>query len=171
MTDMQFTLSVKENATGAVKTYLQDPAQPSGQFDTTGFAAPTSGPGAPTATPTPTSSAKQTIEINVERYAFSPGTSSPIQVTAGVATTLVFSSVDVTHGFSGIPALGIAGSSTISPGIEGDPYYGGGTSPKPYQVTFAAPLSERGKSYSFSCSANPECGTGHTGMVGVLHVN
>lgn len=172
MTDLLFTLSVKENATGAVKTYVQDPAHPSGQFDTSGFATPTPGAGSPTPTPTPGSTAQpQTIEINVERYAFTPGTSSPIQVTAGVATTLVFTSVDVTHGFSGVPALGVAGNSTISPGTDGDPYGGGGTSPKIYRVTFTAPLSERGKSFSFSCSANPECGTGHTGMLGVLHVN
>jgi hypothetical protein len=37
MTDLQFTLDVKENATGVVKHYVQDPANPSGQFDTTGF--------------------------------------------------------------------------------------------------------------------------------------
>ena len=39
MTDLEFTLAVKENATGVVKNYVQDPAVPSGQFDTTGFAA------------------------------------------------------------------------------------------------------------------------------------
>jgi len=37
MTDLQFTLAVKENATGVVKNYVQDPNAPSGQFDTTGF--------------------------------------------------------------------------------------------------------------------------------------
>ena len=37
MTDLQFTLEVKENDTGIVKKYVQDPAAPSGQFDTTGF--------------------------------------------------------------------------------------------------------------------------------------
>jgi PKD repeat protein len=47
MTDLEFTLAVKENATGVVKNYVQDPAVPSGQFDTTGFAAAT----APTPTP------------------------------------------------------------------------------------------------------------------------
>jgi hypothetical protein len=38
MTDLQFTLAVKENATGVVKNYVQDPAVPAGQFDTSGFA-------------------------------------------------------------------------------------------------------------------------------------
>jgi PKD repeat protein len=41
MTDLEFTLAVKENATGVVKNYVQNPAVPSGQFDTTGFAAAT----------------------------------------------------------------------------------------------------------------------------------
>jgi PKD repeat protein len=173
MTDLEFTLSVKENATGVVKTYRKDDAKPSGQFDTTGFAlTPTPGAALPTPTPTPPpgSSAPQTIEIDVSQYRFQPGTASPIQVTAGAPTTLVFTALDVTHGFSGVPALGIAGNSNISPGSDGDPY-GGGSSPRPYRVTFTAPLTERGKTYSFSCSANPECGTGHSGMLGVLHVN
>jgi PKD repeat protein len=49
MTDLEFTLAVQENATGVVKNYVQDPAVPSGQFDTSGFAAatvPTPTPGA-----------------------------------------------------------------------------------------------------------------------------
>lgn len=177
MTDLEFTLSVKENATGVVKTYSKDPARPSGQFDTSGFAgAPTPGttptPGAsPTPTPTaPSDTRPQTINIDASRYSYTPGTANPIQVTAGAPTTLVFSASDVKHGFSGIPALGIAGSANITPGDPGDPY-GGGTEPVIYRVTFTAPLSERGKSYPFSCSANPQCGTGHDTMLGVLHVN
>ncbi|MEO8192020.1 MAG: PKD domain-containing protein [Acidobacteriota bacterium] len=176
MTDLEFTLSVKENATGVVKSYRKDDSKPSGQFDTSGFLAaattPTPGAPAPTATPTPPpgSTALQTIEIDVSQYRYSPGTGNPIQVTAGAPTTLVFNALDVTHGFSGIPALGIAGSSNINPGSDGDPY-GGGTTPVPYRVTFTAPLSERGKSYSFSCNARPECGAGHSTMLGVLRVN
>ncbi len=172
MTDLEFTLSVRENATGVVKSYRKDDAKPSGQFDTSGFAVSTPTPGgAPTPTPTPSgSTAPQTVEIDVSRYRFTPGSTSPIQVNAGTQTTLVFSSSDVTHGFSGVPALGIAGNSNIDPGSAGDPY-GGGSSPKPYRVTFTAPLSERGKSYSFSCSASPQCGSGHSTMLGVVHVN
>ncbi|MEP6802321.1 MAG: PKD domain-containing protein [Acidobacteriota bacterium] len=173
MTDLEFTLSVRENATGVIKTYRKDDSKPSGQFDTSGFAVSTPTPGAsptPTPTPPPGNAAPQTIEISVAKYEFAPGTASPIQVTAGAPTTLVFTSIDVTHGFSGVPALGIAGASSISPGSDGDPY-GGGTAAKPYRVTFTAPLSERGKSYSFSCTASPQCGAGHSTMLGVLHVN
>jgi PKD repeat protein len=46
MTDLEYTLDVQENATGIVKTYRKDDSNPSGQFDTSGFAAPT-----PTPTP------------------------------------------------------------------------------------------------------------------------
>jgi len=144
----------------------------------TGFNPPTptkiGGSSGPTTTPTPTPTSPpagaQTIPIDVSRYSYGPGSSSPIEVTAGVATTLVFSSSDVTHGFSGVAALGIAGTNVISPGDPGDPY-GGGSKPVIYTVTFTAPASARGQTYPFKCTASPACGTGHDGMVGTLHVN
>jgi heme/copper-type cytochrome/quinol oxidase subunit 2 len=127
---------------------------------------------APTPTPTPGStSSPLTIAVDLSKYAYSPGTASPIQVTAGQPTTLLFSASDVTHGFTGIPALGIPGSTQISPGGDGDPYGGGGSAPKDYQVTFTAPQSAKGNTYPFSCNASPECGTLHSTMTGVLHVN
>jgi hypothetical protein len=131
-----------------------------------------SGGTSPTPTPTPTTppSSAQTISIDVSRYSYTPGSSNPIEVTVGVATTLIFSSTDVTHGFSGVPALGIAGTNVISPGDPGDPY-GGGSRPVIYTVTFTAPASARGQMYPFKCTASPECGPGHNGMVGMLHVN
>ena len=125
----------------------------------------------PTRSPTPPSGGAQRIEVDVARYAFSPGTSSPIQVTVGVTTTLHFSSSDGTHGFSGIPDLGIAGFNTISQGGSGDPYYGGGGPAVDYTVTFTAGEASRGMTFPFKCSANPECGTGHSTMLGTLHVN
>jgi len=139
-----------------------------------GFNPPTptkiAGSGSPTPTPTSPPAGTQTISIDVNRYSYGPGSSSPIEVTAGVVTTLVFSSSDVTHGFSGVPALGIAGTNVISPGDPGDPY-GGGSKPVIYTVTFTAPASARGQTYAFKCTASPVCGTGHDGMVGTLHVN
>src|SRR6266496_2733571 len=139
-----------------------------------GFNPPTptkiAGAGSPTPTPTSPPASAQTISIDVSRFSYTPGSSNPIEVTAGVATTLVFSSTDVTHGFSGVPALGIAGTNVISPGDPGDPY-GGGGKPVIYTVTFTAPASARGQSYPFKCTASPPCGTGHDGMVGTLHVN
>jgi PKD repeat protein len=37
MTDLEYTLSVSENATGVVKTYRKNVGAPCGQFDTSGF--------------------------------------------------------------------------------------------------------------------------------------
>ncbi len=175
MTDLEYDLAVREVATGIVKHYRKDANTPSGQFDTSGFV-PTGGPSVtPTPTPIPTPSptpGTQTQQINVDlnRYNYAPGTASPIQVTAGVETTLVLQAGDVTHGFSGIPELGIAGKNGISPGGGGDPY-GGTTNPVIYRVTFTAPLSQRGKTFPFHCTANPECGPFHSTMVGFLRVN
>jgi heme/copper-type cytochrome/quinol oxidase subunit 2 len=141
---------------------------PAGFHPSTPTPAGTSAPAA-TPTPTPPVGVPQRIEIDVARYAFTPGTSAPIQVTAGNPTTLHFTSSDVTHGFSGIPQLGINGTNVISPGSY-DPY-GGGGQPVEYTVTFTAPASARGQSFPFSCTANPTCGSGHATMLGTLRVN
>ena len=175
MTDLEYDLAVREVATGIVKHYRKDANTPSGQFDTTGFLSgngptptPTSPP--PNPTPTPGGAQPQEIDIDVQRYVYTPGSSSPIQVTAGVPTTLVFQASDVTHGFSGIAELGIAGSNRISPGGDGDPY-GGSSNPIVYRVTFTAPASQRGKTFPFHCTATPECGPFHSTMVGFLKVS
>jgi plastocyanin len=116
--------------------------------------------------PTGPGPSAQTINVSVSNYVFAPGTSAPIQVTAGAATTLFFESAGGTHGFSGISQLGIASTNNISEGSEGDPYYGGGgQAPTTYRVTFTAPPSARGQTYEFWCTLHP------TQMRGTLHVN
>lgn len=108
----------------------------------------------------------QTVNVSVGNYLFDPGTSQPIQVTAGTQTTLAFESVAGTHGFSGIPQLNIAGTNNISSGADdGDPYGGGGRPPTTYRVTFTAPASARGQTFEFTCTLHP------TLMRGSLHVN
>ena len=159
----------------------QDPVLVVGSADVAapaGFHASTPTPAggggtSPTPTPTPTppsGGTPQRIEVDLARYAFTPGSGSPIQVTAGVLTTLHLTSSDVTHGFSGVPELGVAGTNVISPGGSGDPYGGGGQAVE-YTVTFTAPASAKGQTYSFRCTANPTCGSGHDTMLGTLHVN
>jgi hypothetical protein len=109
------------------------------------------------------------VDVTVGSGVFNPGTSSPIVVTAGVATTLHFEADESRHGFSGIPALGIAGSNNISSGEPGDGY-GGGSNPVDYDVTFTAPASARGQTFPFSCTVET-CGPNHTTMLGTLRVD
>jgi hypothetical protein len=161
------TLTVRENPTGIVKTYRKDPGSACGGFDTSGF---TGGGANPTPTPPPQGGGSQTINVDVYPFGYTPGSgATPIQVTAGVSTTLVFTASAGTHGFSGVAELGIAGSNTISAGDDGDPYGGGGM-PRVHRVTFTAPDSARGRSFPFFCTFD-SCGTGHTGMTGSLRVN
>jgi hypothetical protein len=117
------------------------------------------------AAPTGPSPTAETINVSLSNYSFSPGTSAPIQVTAGAATTLFFESGQGTHGFSGISALGINGNNNISAAEEGDGY---GMAPHPattYSVTFTAPASARGSTFDFWCTVHP------TTMRGTLRVN
>jgi plastocyanin len=108
----------------------------------------------------------QTINVDASNYAFTPGSTEPIQVTAGAATTLFFQASVGSHGFSGIPALGIAASNSISAAVDDDGYYGGGGHPaQTYRVTFTAPASARGQTYDFWCTVHP------TVMRGTLRVN
>ncbi|HEX9149093.1 MAG TPA: hypothetical protein VF958_08040 [Thermoanaerobaculia bacterium] len=109
--------------------------------------------------------AAETINVDVSTYNFAPGTSTPIQVTAGAETTLFFQSSNGTHGFSGISQLGVAGANNISAGTDGDPYGGGAHAPTTFRVTFTAPASARGQTYEFWCTLHP------TLMRGTLHVN
>jgi hypothetical protein len=120
--------------------------------------------------PTPTGGGQSVrLDVSVRNGVFSPGTGTPIVVTAGVETTITFSSEEGRHGFSGIPALGIAGTNNISSGDPGDGY-GGGTNPVEYDVTFTAPASARGQIFPFSCTVET-CSPNHSVMLGTLRVD
>jgi heme/copper-type cytochrome/quinol oxidase subunit 2 len=121
------------------------------------------------AAPAVTPPASQTINVDATRFSFTPGTNSPIQVTAGTETTLVIEALDVSHGFSGVAELGLPGGNA-SPGTPDDGYGGGGP-PRVYRQKFTAPASARGKTFTFRCNLEPACGTGHDGMIGSLRVN
>jgi hypothetical protein len=108
----------------------------------------------------------QTINVTLSDYIFAPGTSQPIQVTAGAETTLFFEASQGSHAFSGVPELGIAGSNSISAGVEDDGYGGGSRPPTTYRVTFTAPVSARGSTFQFWCTVHvPQ------NMRGTIHVN
>jgi plastocyanin len=110
--------------------------------------------------------APQTITIDLRNYSFNPGSSSPIQVTAGAETTLIFEASQGTHSFSGVAQLGLAAASNITAGTDDDGYGGGGAPPRSHRVTFTPPLSTRGSTFSFFCTV-------HTveNMRGTIHVN
>jgi PKD repeat protein len=163
MTDLEYTLNVKENATGAVKTYSKDVGKPCGQFDTSGFlptATPTVGP-PPTPTETP-GSGPVIVTLNSRQFQWSFNGGDPI-FTAKVGTTyeLRISDSDPSradpHGFSGIPALGLSGAD-LTPS---------GTPPTVF-VTRTFTPSQTGN-FSFNCS-NTGCGIGHDDMIGRIVV-
>jgi len=182
LTDLEYTLSVTEVGSGHLKSYHKDPGTTPGGFDTSGFNF-TPSPGGVAATPTPVpptptpGAGAVTINIAVSRYSYTPGSGTPIMVNAGQPTTLVFSADDTRHGFSGIPAIGLAGSDNITPetppGNDGYGYPTPGSPAVIYTVTFTPPLSARGQTYSFYCTAPGVygCGPSHATMTGTLRVN
>lgn len=118
------------------------------------------------AAPTGPAPTAETINVALTDYSFSPGSNSPVQVTAGVETTLFFEASQGSHGFSGVPELGIVGNNSITAGTDGDGY-GGGQQPRTYRtVPFTAPLSARGSTFQFWCTVHvPQ------NMRGTIHVN
>jgi plastocyanin len=108
----------------------------------------------------------QTINVDLTNYAFTPGTGSPIQVTAGAETTLVLTASQGSHGFSGVTELGITGNNNITAGTDDDGYGGGGQPPRTHRVTFTAPLSARGSTFQFFCTQHVA-----QNMRGTIHVN
>ena len=170
MTDLEYTLSVKENATSIVKTYTKDVAKPCGQFDTSGFlptATPAQTPIAtptPVATqppaPTPTPAGPQIVALTARqfRWDFNGGGTS---FTAHVGTTYELQIRDVdppgtnSHGFSGISSLGISGQS-LSPGAAA-------------KIVRFTPNGNQVGTHLFACSVS-SCGTGHNGMLASIVV-
>jgi plastocyanin len=108
----------------------------------------------------------QSINVELSNYLFAPGSNSPIQVTAGAATTLVFEASQGIHGFSGVAELGIQGDNNITAGQEDDGYGYGGAPPRTYRVTFTPPVSTRGSTFNFFCTQHVA-----QNMRGSIHVN
>jgi PKD repeat protein len=165
MTDLEYTLSVTETATGIVKTYSKDAAQPCGQFDTSGFlptATPTQTPIAtatPVATATPAGPTVVNLSASEFQWAFPDGSNS---FTAHVGTTYELHITDTdpagtdAHGFTGIPQLGMSGG-ILTPGG------------KTVLVRRFTPTSSQIGFFPFACSEE-SCGTGHDGMVADIQV-
>jgi plastocyanin len=117
------------------------------------------------AAPTGPGPSAETINVSLTNYSFSPGSNSPVEVTAGAETTLFFEASQGSHGFSGVTELGISGNNNITAGTDDDGY-GGGQAPRTYRVTFTAPVSARGSTFQFWCTVHvPQ------NMRGTIHVN
>ena len=89
---------------------------------------------------------ERTVTVTAERFKFSPGT---IELKAGEAVVLEFSSLDRKHGFQ-VPDLGI--DETIEPG----------------KVTRVRIVAQKPGTYAFHCSVF--CGSGHEEMAGEIVV-
>jgi PKD repeat protein len=84
LTDLEYTLSVTEVATGRTKSYHKDPGPSPGGFDTSGFNFTPTPTNSPTPTPTPTPPASSTRIVNVGQN----GMSFTDTVSGGSGTTI-----------------------------------------------------------------------------------
>lgn len=168
MTDLEYTLSVKENATGAVKTYSKDAGKPCGQFDTSGFLptpTPTGAPAGaptptPTQTPTPAPSGSTIVALNARQFVWDfDGHGSTLVAKVGTTYELHIKDIDQPgsedHAFGGIPALGLSGTN-ISAGGN-------------FVVRTFTPRSSQVGFHPFACS-NTGCGIGHDDMTALIQV-
>jgi PKD repeat protein len=181
LTDLSYTLSVTEVATGITKTYHDARVGTTvcGEFDTSGFnvtPTPTAGPptvtptptptptptSSPVATPTPTPTPSPSIVVNLVatdfQWGFNGGGSS-FTMRVGQAYELHIKDGDragtAAHGFGGVPGLGIPGRALQA---------GGATT----VLTFTPDASQTGL-FGFSCDV-PSCGSGHSNMLGTIRV-
>jgi PKD repeat protein len=163
MTDLEYTLSVKENATGVVKTYSKDIGKPCGQFDTSGFL-PTPTPAGvsptPTRTPTPAASGPTIVNLTARQFRWDfDGNGTTFTAKVGTTYELHISDVDPqnspSHGFPGISALGLSGA-ILSPGSS-------------FVTRTFTPNSSKVGFHPFACSES-SCGIGHNDMVALIQV-
>ncbi|MEO8192019.1 MAG: PKD domain-containing protein [Acidobacteriota bacterium] len=164
MTDLEYTISVKENATGAVKTYSKDLGKPCGQFDTSGFLPTPTATAGPPPTPTPTATPVTTgptvVNLTAKQFewSFNGGGASFV---AKVGTTYELRITDIDrrgsdgHAFGGIPALGLSAANLTA------------------QASFVSrtftPAASQVGFHPFACS-NTGCGIGHDGMTAIIQV-
>jgi PKD repeat protein len=179
LTDLSYTLSVTEVATGITKTYHDARVGTTvcGEFDTSGFnvtPTPTVGPPtftstptptptpSPEATPTPTPTSSAAIVVNLVatdfQWSFNGGGNS-FTMRVGQAYELHIKDGDpigrAAHGFGGVPGLGIPGRALQA---------GGAT----VILTFTPDASQTGL-FAFSCDV-PSCGSGHSNMLATIRV-
>lgn len=181
LTDLHYTLTVKETATGHTKSYsdVKVGTTVCGQFDTSGFdVTPTPTPTptptipeptqtetpvpsvTPTPTPTPTASATTVVNLVATDFQWSfDGGGNSFTMRVGQSYELHISDGDpigrAAHGFGGVPGLGIS-ARALQPGAP------------PVVVRFTPGPDQTG-TFLFSCDM-PSCGTGHSSMIASFKV-
>jgi PKD repeat protein len=168
MTDLEYTLAVKENATGVVKTYAKDLGKPCGQFDTSGFLptpTPTPTPAGvsptPTRTPTPAASGPTIVNLTATEFQWDfDGNGSSFTAKVGTTYELHIRDGDPrgtpSHSFTGIPSLGMSGTADLTPMGS-------------FVTRTFTPVSSQVGSHPFACN-QPACGIGHNNMLGFIQV-
>lgn len=183
LTDLHYTLTVKETATGHTKSYsdVKVGTTVCGQFDTSGFdVTPTPTPTptptipeptqtetpvpsvtptpTPTATPTPPTTTVVNLVATDFQWSFDGGGSS-FTMRVGQSYELHISDGDpigrAAHGFGGVPGLGIS-ARALQPGAA------------PVIVRFTPGAGQTG-TFFFSCDM-PSCGSGHSSMIASIKV-
>ena len=177
LTDLDVTLTVRENPTGIVKTYRKDPGSACGGFDTSGFigggqsptatppgATVTPTPPGPTPTPTTPPSATTIVELVGRQFDWNAnigGTPSGSNFVLRVGQTYEFRirSGDPpgssAHAFSGVPSLNLSAA----------PINAGG---QPTIRTITINAGQVGN-HLYACTLT-SCGDGHFDMVGNITV-
>ncbi len=180
LTDLSYTLTVTEVATGHTKTYhnAQVGSTVCGQFDTSGFdvtptptvppptftptpPAPTPTPTpSPTPTPTPTSPAVIVVNLVATEFQWNfDGAGPNFTMRAGQTYELHISDGDrvglPAHGFGGVPSLGIPARALVAGA--------------PATIVTFTPTAGQTGTHAFSCNM-PSCGVGHSNMLGTIRV-
>lgn len=173
LTDLTYTLTVTEVATGHTKTYhnAQVGSTVCGQFDTSGFdfiptptpPAPTPTPTAPpavTPTPTPTAPAKIVVNLVATEFEWNFNGAGPnFTMQVGQTYELHISDGDraglPAHGFGGVPGLGIPARGLTAGG--------------PATIVTITPNASQVGTFAYACNM-PSCGIGHGNMFGTIRV-
>ena len=180
LTDLNYTLAVREMATGNTKSYndARIGTTVCGKFDTSGFdVTPTPTPEPPTstptppastptpppsATPTPTPTSPSAIVVNLVATDFQwnfDGGGNSFTMRVGQAYELHISDGDpagrAAHGFGGVPGLGIPARALRAGG--------------PAAIIPFTPGAGQTGQFFFACD-QPSCGSGHSNMLGMIQV-
>jgi hypothetical protein len=147
--------AVIDNATADSSFVAGDQDLPSPGGNPLPTATPPGSGATPTPTPTPTPQAATVVDLTAQQFRWSfngGGTSFVMKV--GQTYEVRMRTLDVTHGFSGLPAIGLSGA-TLGPSA-------------PIVVQTIRPTAAQTGNHVFVCDI--ECGVGH-GFAGTIQIS